>query len=365
MSTRFFKCTICGNVVVKLVDSGVGTVCCGKAMVELMPGTTDGKVEYHVPEVVRSGARSISVNIGAQPHPMTPEHHILFIYLEQGDTGQIHYLKEGEPATAVFPVCPEKPMVVYAYCNLHGLWKTEVNGFPKDDAGDDSVKAVCVDECDTKAQVKCDEKGKKSCAGGGGSDGESCGIGRRVRNFLCRFMLLLLPMFAISCNARTYDNTTVSSLDLSRFTGRWYELARFDHSFERGMVSPVAEYTMLPNGKIRVINTGIVKGKLKTSVGRAKVTDVPGLLRVSFFGPFYSDYRIMMLDKNYQYALIGSGTDDYLWILSRQPSLSDEVRNKILNEACLRGYDTSKLLWMHDSGSTVKKSESKSRGVAP
>ena len=80
--------------------------------------------------------------------------------------------------------------------------------------------------------------------------------------------------------------------------------------------------------------------------GKAKLTKTPALLRVSFFGPFYADYRIMLLDKDYRYALIGSGSDDYLWILSRSPRLTENQRKTILNEARRRGYDISKLIWV-------------------
>ena len=91
-------------------------------------------------------------------------------------------------------------------------------------------------------------------------------------------------------------------------------------------------------------------GKPKQSEGLAKLTDTPALLRVSFFGPFYSDYRVMMLDKNYQYALIGGGSDNYLWILSRASSLSGDVKTAILEEAKRRGYDINKLIWVkHDN----------------
>ncbi|MDE7377574.1 MAG: lipocalin family protein [Paraprevotella sp.] len=87
-------------------------------------------------------------------------------------------------------------------------------------------------------------------------------------------------------------------------------------------------------------------GEYSEAKGVAKLTDTPALLRVSFWGPFYSDYRIMLLDDGYQYALIGSGSDDYLWILSRTPQISEEVKSVILNEAQKRGYDTGKLIWV-------------------
>jgi lipocalin len=107
-----------------------------------------------------------------------------------------------------------------------------------------------------------------------------------------------------------------------------------------------ATYKLCADGKIEVLNTGIKNGKPKESKGKAKATDTTGLLRVSFFGPFYSDYRILLIDKDYQYALIGSSSDSYLWILSRRAQLTKETKELILKEAQRRGYDTSKLIWV-------------------
>lgn len=149
-----------------------------------------------------------------------------------------------------------------------------------------------------------------------------------------------------SCSAQKVDNSTVGSLDLNRYLGSWYEIARYDHSFERGLTHAKAHYSLKADGTITVINSGIKKGQSKTSIGKAKVTDTIGLLRVSFFGPFYSDYRVMMLSEDYNYALIGSGSPKYLWILSRTPKVPDDVLEKILKVASDRGYDTNKLIWV-------------------
>ena len=144
----------------------------------------------------------------------------------------------------------------------------------------------------------------------------------------------------------TVDNSVVRELDLDRFLGSWYEVARFDHFFERGMSQTKANYVLRDDGNIDVINTGIKDGRPKTAKGKAKQTDIPSLLRVSFFGPFYSDYRVMLVDADYRYMLIGSGSDGYLWILSRTPQLADSDRTAILSEAKRRGYDTDKLIWV-------------------
>ena len=154
----------------------------------------------------------------------------------------------------------------------------------------------------------------------------------------------LIPM-----NAKT--KSTVKDLDLKRYMGLWYEIARFENRFEKDLVAVTARYTFMPDGKIEVINSGRLKtlnGVLKSSKGKAKQPDPkrPGELKVSFFLWFYADYDILLLDqKNYSYALIGSNSDKYLWILSRTPRIDDGTLNFILNYARKLGYDTSKLYY--------------------
>ena len=153
-------------------------------------------------------------------------------------------------------------------------------------------------------------------------------------------------MFAGCESSNKVDNTPVHSLDLNRYLGYWYEVARFDHPFERGIYYSMARYTMREDGKIDVLNTGIKDGRAEESKGIAKTTEVPGLLRVSFFGPFYSDYRVLMIDDDYQYALVGGHNHKYLWILSRTPQLDEATKASIVAEADRRGYDTNRLIWV-------------------
>ena len=164
----------------------------------------------------------------------------------------------------------------------------------------------------------------------------------------CVMLLIIAIIFSIfSCrSATTVDNSPVSSVDLSRYLGKWYEVARFDHRFERGLSHCTALYTQQSDGTIKVINQGRKNGKWKVSEGKAKTTDTQGILRVSFFGPFYSDYRILHLGPDYSYSLVGGSSDDYLWILSRTPQLKPDVRDKLLKEAQRRGYNTDKLIWV-------------------
>ena len=124
MATKFYKCRHCGNVIVKLVDSSVAVVCCGEKMEELIPNTVDASGEKHVPKVTRLDEHTIKVEVGSVAHPMLPEHYIAFIYVET-DQGGIHVNLTDKPE-AVIAVGNAKVVAVYEYCNLHGLWMTEM-----------------------------------------------------------------------------------------------------------------------------------------------------------------------------------------------------------------------------------------------
>lgn len=145
------------------------------------------------------------------------------------------------------------------------------------------------------------------------------------------------------------DITPVSHFNLNKYLGVWHEIARMDHRFERGLTDVTAEYTLQDDGTIRVLNSGFKSktGKRSQIIGHAKTTQTAGLLRVSFFWRFYSDYRVMMLDDDYQWALVGAGNSGkYLWILSRETTLPDDIMNRILDEAKRRRYDTTKLIFL-------------------
>lgn len=164
-----------------------------------------------------------------------------------------------------------------------------------------------------------------------------------------RFILIIaMSLFStLFCCAQKVDNSPITTaFDLQKYLGPWYEIARFDHKFERGLTHCKALYTLQENGKVEVRNTGRKKGEETLALGKAKLTKTPTVLRVSFFGPFYADYRILMLGPDYDYALVGSKAAKYLWILSRTPKLTEEVKSAILAEATRRGYDISKLIWV-------------------
>lgn len=132
METKFFFCKHCGNVVVKLVDSGVTPVCCGEKMEELQPNTSDGAGEKHLPVVQYENNGEMLVKVGSQPHPMTPQHQIVFICLETVHGGQLRFLDPDGKAEARFQVQFDQPAAVYEYCNLHGLWKNDLKNDLKD-----------------------------------------------------------------------------------------------------------------------------------------------------------------------------------------------------------------------------------------
>lgn len=158
------------------------------------------------------------------------------------------------------------------------------------------------------------------------------------------FIAIIISLFTSCTTLQKVNNETIDSLDLNRFLGQWYEIARFDHCFESGMENNKAVYTMGENGIVSVKNSGVKNGNLKEVSGIAKTTDNPGLLRVSFFKPFYADYRVLYLDADYQYALVGSASSDYLWILSRTPQLEDSAKEILLSEAVSRGYDINNFI---------------------
>lgn len=124
MATKFYKCPHCGNVIVKLIDSKVPVVCCGEKMVELTPNTVDASSEKHVPKITILDDKNIKVEVGSVAHPMTSEHYIAFIYVET-DKGGIHVNLEDKPE-AIIAIGEATVVAVYEYCNLHGLWMTEI-----------------------------------------------------------------------------------------------------------------------------------------------------------------------------------------------------------------------------------------------
>ena len=165
------------------------------------------------------------------------------------------------------------------------------------------------------------------------------------------FILILMTIFS-SCKAQNtmIDKNVVKELNIERYLGEWYEIARFDHRFERGLVGVSANYSLRDDGKIKVVNSGYkdsLNGKFSQAVGKAKIPNPasePAKLKVSFFWFFYGDYFVLELDEDYQWAVIGSSSDKYLWILSRSPQMNDELYQQILKGLTQRGYNVRQLI---------------------
>ena len=123
--TKFFICEKCGNLVGTIHQSGVPMKCCGQNMTQIQAGTVEASREKHIPVATVEGDKVV-VSVGSVAHPMVPEHSIEWVYLQTDKGGQRKCLAAGEAPAVTFALCDEKPIAVYAYCNLHGLWKTEL-----------------------------------------------------------------------------------------------------------------------------------------------------------------------------------------------------------------------------------------------
>lgn len=163
-------------------------------------------------------------------------------------------------------------------------------------------------------------------------------------------LAVLLGLLA-GCVKLPKDVEPVSGFDAERYLGTWYEIARLDHSFERGLSRVTADYSLRDDGGIRVINRGFSaeKGEWEEAEGKAYFVESEdvGYLKVSFFGPFYGAYGVFGLDQeNYQYAWVSGPNTDYLWLLAREPQVSDSVREAFVQRADELGFDTEGLIWV-------------------
>ncbi len=153
------------------------------------------------------------------------------------------------------------------------------------------------------------------------------------------------------CLGMPQSVTPVSNFDLNRYLGKWYEVARLDHSFEQGLTHVTAEYLLNDDGGVSVINRGFSAQdkQWQTAQGKAYFvnSESEGYLKVSFFGPFYGAYVIFELDQqNYQYAFVSGPNTDYLWLLSKTPTIAPEVLDKFINMSKERGFNTDELIYV-------------------
>lgn len=164
-------------------------------------------------------------------------------------------------------------------------------------------------------------------------------------------LLLIAAMLLGACSTRPPEGITpVSPFDIQRYSGKWYEIARMDHAFERGLSDVSAQYRIQPDASVEVINRGYDSSKQawKQTIGRAVFTGSPqrAALKVSFFGPFYGAYNVVVLDPDYRWALVIGPSRDYVWILARDKQLSAAVRAQLIEQARALGVDTAKFIWV-------------------
>jgi apolipoprotein D and lipocalin family protein len=162
---------------------------------------------------------------------------------------------------------------------------------------------------------------------------------------------IVLVLLLIGCVGIPENVKPVDHFKLEKYLGKWYEIARLDHSFERGLTRVTADYSLQDDGGVRVLNRGysLKENTWKEAEGKAyfvKESD-QGYLKVSFFGPFYGSYIVFELDhENYQYALVCGPTKSYLWILARAPVMKKEIKDILTAKATKLGFDTSKLIFV-------------------
>ncbi len=163
-------------------------------------------------------------------------------------------------------------------------------------------------------------------------------------------LLGILVVFSLTgCLGIPKGVEPVKEFDIEKYLGKWYEIARLDHSFERGLSNVTAQYSLRDDGGVRVINRGYktADGKWDEAEGKAYFVDdtTTGKLKVSFFGPFYGAYNVIALDKqNYQWSLVVGPDTGYLWILSRTPTMEKDIFDGLVAKAKSYGFDTEKLI---------------------
>ncbi|KEI34959.1 lipoprotein Blc [Francisella sp. W12-1067] len=165
-------------------------------------------------------------------------------------------------------------------------------------------------------------------------------------------LLIILVFFSllVGCVTKPADIQPVDNFQANKYLGKWYEIARFDNSFEKGMTHVYAEYSLNPDGTIKIINSGVdpESGKRSYAKGVAKFVEGENIayLKVSFFRPFYGAYVVFNLDKDYKYAYVAGANKDYLWLLSRTPTISENIKKDFITKSKALGFDTDKLIWV-------------------
>lgn len=165
-----------------------------------------------------------------------------------------------------------------------------------------------------------------------------------------KLVLALSALLLSACLGMPEQVSPVSNFELNKYLGKWYEIARLDHSFEQGLSQVTAEYSVKKDDRVSVINRGYSEADKEWNEAEGKAyfvnSETEGYLKVSFFGPFYGSYVIFELDhQNYQYAFISGPNLEYLWLLSRTPTVQPEIIDKFISMSKARGFDTEKLIF--------------------
>lgn len=165
-----------------------------------------------------------------------------------------------------------------------------------------------------------------------------------------RAVWVLLVVLLTGCTSAPKGIEPVQEFELSKYLGTWYEIARLDHSFERGLSNVTAEYSLREDGGVRVINRGYSaeEGKWEQAEGKAYFVEDSdtGHLKVSFFGPFYGAYVVFNLDEDYQQSFVSGPDRSYLWFLSRTPTVSEADKQRFIQAAQAKGFDTDELIFV-------------------
>ncbi|CAH8228798.1 lipocalin family protein [Vibrio aestuarianus] len=166
-----------------------------------------------------------------------------------------------------------------------------------------------------------------------------------------KILLMISTLVLSGCLGMPDSVKPVANFELDNYLGKWYEIARLDHSFERGLTQVTAEYNLKSDGGVLVLNRGFSQADNEWQEAEGKAyfvnSNSEGYLKVSFFGPFYGSYVVFELDENdYQYAFISGPNTDYLWLLARTPSVEPEVIEKFIDMSQERGFDTSSIIFV-------------------
>ena len=168
-----------------------------------------------------------------------------------------------------------------------------------------------------------------------------------------KMIIVAAALLLGGCVSKPDNITPVANFNTTSYLGKWYEIARLDHSFEKGLSRVSAEYSLREDGGLKVVNRGYKDADAvwKEAVGKAYFVEQPdrGYLKVSFFGPFYGAYIVFDLDQDYRYSLVSGPDKSYFWLLSRTPTMDESTKKRLVAKAQALGFDTGKLIYVQQA----------------